>query len=597
MTEQEFDQKNTPEIVRLLDQLFISRRDTFARQMPDGSYKRITNPLTPKTIEDHLHDDITLGPYQISNGKVIWNCWDLDGENDANLQTCIKALHKAALKERIPAEAMLLERSGRRGYHLWLFYKDPVPLTFAHEFAIQLVRKTEVPSISEGTLEIEVFPKQSVLPPDGFGNLVKLPLGIHQKSGNRALFVSPETFKPVSWEVLKSVKPWSPPAELIKTIKPPTRPEQYTPLLKGDYPCWVKISEGKIPEGTRHHVGVAFASHLRDRGIPFEVALDLIRKWWERLPQPPKARTPLPWRDVERAVKDSYRRFYHYGCKWMRNNWPTLCSPEKCPISKERRQEAKGRPRRMPAIAFRVEEATDRIELCNGEYNLEAHGPHTVIYSLTTKRMISNRGKYLGWDPDIWESFTQRAREAFRSSQLDEELEQVKNRSRHEWIQHEIALIDDDYPSPPDLWGLHIIEANYSRAVRTMKESDATKPPAVRKHDYIRVSGKTYGIKNELKKVGLDWDPGQKIWAASFGEPALKRVARLLKKHDRVTDPVALGLVRCWVCKSWIPESDAQLTEDRQSWYCGCLERLKVKFGVQKAEGLIETRGAFRAKK
>jgi hypothetical protein len=39
-------------------------------------------------------------------------------------------------------------------------------------------------------VEIEVFPKQTELPPGGYGNLMKLPLGINRKTGRPAKFIS-----------------------------------------------------------------------------------------------------------------------------------------------------------------------------------------------------------------------------------------------------------------------------------------------------------------------------------------------------------------------------------------------------------------------
>jgi len=53
----------------------------------------------------------------------------------------------------------------------------------------------------------EIFPKQDSIPADGFGNLIKLPMQVHQKSGKRSHFVDkefqeifPEQFETISKE-------------------------------------------------------------------------------------------------------------------------------------------------------------------------------------------------------------------------------------------------------------------------------------------------------------------------------------------------------------------------------------------------------------
>lgn len=46
------------------------------------------------------------------------------------------------------------------------------------------------PRTGHGCIEVEVFPKQSNLDDKDLGNLLRLPLGTHAKSGNRAYFVT-----------------------------------------------------------------------------------------------------------------------------------------------------------------------------------------------------------------------------------------------------------------------------------------------------------------------------------------------------------------------------------------------------------------------
>ena len=74
----------------------------------------------------------------------------------------------------------MLEFSGRKGYHVWIFFEP----TIQAEYAQKLV-KARLNRI--GSNRHEVFPKQTELNASRkFGNLVKLPLALHRVSGKRS---------------------------------------------------------------------------------------------------------------------------------------------------------------------------------------------------------------------------------------------------------------------------------------------------------------------------------------------------------------------------------------------------------------------------
>lgn len=91
---------------------------------------------------------------------------------------------RAALEAlKLPA---YLEDSGYKGCHVWVFFSEPVSAAHVRRFASGFVRRFGPAS---ETLHWEIFPKQDAVAPDQLGNLIKIPLGIHRKSGRRALFV------------------------------------------------------------------------------------------------------------------------------------------------------------------------------------------------------------------------------------------------------------------------------------------------------------------------------------------------------------------------------------------------------------------------
>lgn len=334
----EIPQADAPECVHLLETLFVHRSDTFSRQQKDGSYNRVSAPITAKVLEDHLTGDITIGVYQIDPATmtVKWLCFDFDGEDRIELKGLLGGVRSSAITLGVPKEAMLVEDSGRRGYHLWLFFAQPAPLVFARRFGENILAGAKLGGEIKTKGSIELFPKQDQLPADGFGNLVKLPLGIHQKSGGRGQFLTPDVFEEASWVMLKRVRPWAPTQDLINSLTKVevTHPSR-EPLVVGDLPCWIKISCGEISEGSRHDAGLALARHLRDQGLSLEAAKAVMAKWWERLPQPPGR--PRSKFDILKATEDSYNRKYGVGCKTIKKRWPELCDPN-CPLLKRKEE-------------------------------------------------------------------------------------------------------------------------------------------------------------------------------------------------------------------------------------------------------------------
>ncbi|MBU1429983.1 hypothetical protein KKF91_05395, partial [Myxococcota bacterium] len=78
---------------------------------------------------------------------------------------------------------LLLEDSGFKGRHLWGFLEQPLPAELVHKLGRRLLRTLR---LDDPDLALEFFPKQARVEEDGLGNLIKLPLGIHRKTGRRA---------------------------------------------------------------------------------------------------------------------------------------------------------------------------------------------------------------------------------------------------------------------------------------------------------------------------------------------------------------------------------------------------------------------------
>jgi hypothetical protein len=82
----------------------------------------------------------------------------------------------------------LMENSGYKGRHLWCFLEIPEAAAVVHQFGVLFLEKFPLESRD---LHVEFFPKQAAVG-SGVGNLIKLPLGIHRRTGRRSYLLRPD---------------------------------------------------------------------------------------------------------------------------------------------------------------------------------------------------------------------------------------------------------------------------------------------------------------------------------------------------------------------------------------------------------------------
>ena len=169
--------ETSQDLVNAMKELFIVRDDCYPKQLKGvNEYTVVKEGFSDEIITRHIQGMITVGSFQIDpkTNKVKWICFDFDGDLEAELKKS-KTLYQR-LKER--GYSPLLEFSGRRGYHIWLFV-EPVDASVAKMFAQQA---------AEGIQVSEIFPKQDKISENEFGGQVKLPLGLHRVSYKRSYF-------------------------------------------------------------------------------------------------------------------------------------------------------------------------------------------------------------------------------------------------------------------------------------------------------------------------------------------------------------------------------------------------------------------------
>lgn len=172
------DQTELESLVVGLAKTFIRRWDLYARQLNDGSYVCVRKPLKLAHVAAHLQGELTLGVYVLdksSNARYIV----IDADDDTQFNQLV-GICQDLKTQAVPS---YLEAS-RRGGHLWLFFPKLVTGRQARLFGQRLLEPYTLSAI-------ELFPKQNRLV-DGPGSLIRLPFGVHRKTGERYGFLTPD---------------------------------------------------------------------------------------------------------------------------------------------------------------------------------------------------------------------------------------------------------------------------------------------------------------------------------------------------------------------------------------------------------------------
>ena len=298
----------TQSIINLFRQRFVQREDRYPLQLKasDGGYTVIREELTDGVIRAHLKGERTIGLYGGSDSTTKWLCIDIDDLEEA----AVREVQNHARRFGIP---YLTEFSGKKGYHLWVFFDKPYPNKIAR-------------ALSQAFgFNHEVFPKQDYLRTGKLGNLVKAPLGVHQVTGNWCLFLDKD-LKPECepYRVLEAVPSINPVALLQREL--PDLWKQITTdnpadgqLVSGSQSVSVPIIKDCVRKailqgtrnGSRNRVGHVIASELRRLGLEQDQAAIILTAIWN-----PESEEPLACEEIDAILNSAFEgEEYVYGCK------------------------------------------------------------------------------------------------------------------------------------------------------------------------------------------------------------------------------------------------------------------------------------------
>lgn len=341
--------------------LFVHRSDVYAVQSKQGHYMPAGRghmeydntfkpeeghwvydeywPLTDDEIAEHLAGFASYGVYVIEPNQLLehpdllensvgYLVFDLDTYSPEAYEWLVACLEKLVGFARANAglapnrRCLLMENSGGKGFHAWLFLSEPVAASRVRRWVARdfLPMWQERADAFDGT-PLEIFPKQDEVAEGAFGNLVKLPLGTHAKSGRKSEFVPVQGWASDVNNVQRLESSLVPDLPNLQGGEGSTRTG--TPSGQGSNPapfaCISQIIEAGAPQGCRDKAMFHFAHYASGTGLPE----DLVEEWCERVNE--GFSPPLRLNEVRTKVRSaSAMNAPHPGCNadWLRGFCP-----------------------------------------------------------------------------------------------------------------------------------------------------------------------------------------------------------------------------------------------------------------------------------
>lgn len=275
----------------------IGNIDAYAEQHSDGTWTPIRHQLTDHGLHQHIAGNHTYGTYVVSppdQARTLVIDLDSGDYSLADAEDVRWVLQELG----IPDRAIGIEFSGNKGHHVWVVCSAYVPA----EWLYRLGRA----AVAMAGVEAEVFPKQTEVREGGLGNLVKLPYGVHQVTGNKTEFI--KDWQVLSKSVLERVVDGLP-------VLSVARGSSAAPALT----CMAEIQKG-IEDGWRNNGLFHFSTMLHRAGLDHDIVGENVRTVNARCVP------PLDEEEVEQLIESSQ----HSGpiCTQL----PNAVRCENCPI-------------------------------------------------------------------------------------------------------------------------------------------------------------------------------------------------------------------------------------------------------------------------
>lgn len=306
--------------VAAFNDLFITLRKKFICQLKDGSYvtRSTSDPhpvkLTDNYIINHLNQCKTIGIYVNEITKFM--VFDIDSTYLEDAQELHDMICAELINIGINGQYIHTEYSGRKGYHIWVFFETPKnvrAINTLQAIIVNRVKKNHHYNPSLGNIEIRPTNTQGI----------KLPMGKH-RSMNRICWFCDDEFKPIeSYDYIYTIQKL--PDRDLNYIFQKIKYEnsinfELSKILKeirgnGSGISQERYEAGKeayqsgiLFPGTRHESLLNAALYLKSCGFCEEKCHEKLTKWMSEQ-DPDIITTPKSkWQsDVDQVVSDVYK--------------------------------------------------------------------------------------------------------------------------------------------------------------------------------------------------------------------------------------------------------------------------------------------------
>lgn len=172
-------------IIKKINELYVLKRSKFLIMKKNGEYCTIQqkdktdkrNQIMDWRVESHLDNMATLGVFSGSEfTKFI--CFDVDVADKELAKWTVYKLIDTLNQAGISNDYIYTSFSGSKGYHVEIFFNEPIHNSYANKFYLIILNNAELLNVDFGQVEFR--------PTEGQG--VKIPLGTHFKTGNKCWY-------------------------------------------------------------------------------------------------------------------------------------------------------------------------------------------------------------------------------------------------------------------------------------------------------------------------------------------------------------------------------------------------------------------------
>jgi len=334
--------RNTIDKVRLFQRFFTGLKNVYGTYDPaSGKVRQVKAPVTDEVILAHLQGRTPYGVYLLVEDRTGAVAADFDADDLAGPMDFVAV----ARRYRLPA---YIERSKRKGYHVWVFFEDGGVLAAKARLVVRhVLAEINMP-------RTEVFPRQDSL--DGrvsYGNFINAPLFGGLVLEGRTVFVQPsDPSKPCQsqWDFLEQMERVEESLldEIIAVndLHPPSRHDLHGVSVDtgGRAACFPlpPCARRILAEGVTAFQRVMcfrLAVHLKKAGVPRDLAVALLNAWAQRN-RPVEGRRIITEAEVADQVGWAYEGGYR-SCGCEDPVVAPYCSPE-CPLRRRSGKDGRG---------------------------------------------------------------------------------------------------------------------------------------------------------------------------------------------------------------------------------------------------------------